>query len=199
MDLIYLTLLIVAYLLGSISSAVLVCRIFTLPDPRIVGSKNPGATNVLRVGGKRAALATLLGDIIKTLTPLLAAAELNYPNADLIWIGVASLVGHCFPIYFSFKGGKGVATLLTVVIISLPKLSLLMIGSWLICFWSFQRASVASLISCVILIIFCHQFFPQLLLPIYSLCAVVFIRHRSNIANIIQGTEPIIGKNKNQH
>jgi len=196
MDLIYPALILLAYLSGSVSTAVLVCRLFTLPDPRIVGSHNPGATNVLRIGGSKAALATLAGDVLKTAFPILLADALGLSVIQLTWIGVASLIGHCFPVYFSFKGGKGVASMLTVVILVEPSLTALALSSWLISFWTFRRSSIASLMTALVVPIFASQYFAELLLPLSALSAVVFIRHRVNISNILQGIEPVIGSSK---
>jgi len=198
MDLIYLSLILLAYLSGSIASAVLVCQLMTLPDPRIVGSNNPGTTNVLRIGGRRAAIGTLVGDIVKTALPLLLAFEFNYSIAEVAWLGVFSLLGHCFPLYFSFRGGKGVTSMLTIISLTLPPLALLAIGCWLISAWAFQRSSVASMMTALVIPIFANQFYPELFLPLAFLSAVVFIRHRVNIANIIQGIEPMIGRAKNK-
>ena len=101
---------ILAYLTGSISSAVIVCRIMQLPDPRDFGSHNPGATNVLRLGGKKAALFTLLGDMLKAIIPILIGYALDLHNRNLGWVGFMAFIGHLYPLYFNFKGGKGMAT-----------------------------------------------------------------------------------------
>lgn len=194
MDLVYLGLLILAYLTGSIASAILVCRLLTLPDPRIAGSNNPGATNVLRIGGTKAALLTLVGDIFKTALPIMLAWQLGYSAVDTAWLGVCSLIGHCFPLYFSFRGGKGVASMLTVITLVYPPFMLLSLTSWLLGLFTFRRSSIASMITAIIIPVFANNFSPDLLLPFSSLSGVVFIRHRKNIANLIQGKEPIIGK-----
>jgi len=196
MDLVYSALLVLAYLSGSISSAILICRLLTLPDPRIVGSHNPGATNVHRIGGSKAALATLIGDVVKTAAPISLAIWLDYSALMVSWVGVCALLGHCFPIYFRFKGGKGVASMLAVLLLIVPRLSLLAIVSWLIIAWSFRRSSVASIITAIIVPCFAYRFTPDLFLPLSALAAVVVLRHRTNIANIIQGKEPIIGNDK---
>ncbi|MCW8999707.1 MAG: glycerol-3-phosphate 1-O-acyltransferase PlsY [Kangiellaceae bacterium] len=193
MDLLFIALLTFAYLSGSISSAVLVCRLFTLPDPRIVGSKNPGATNVLRIGGRSAAFATLLGDILKTALPIGVSFWLGNSHTSLLWIGAAALFGHCFPVYFKFEGGKGVASMMTTVILVTPQFALLALGCWLISAWTFKRSSVASLITAFVLPVYASQFAAELLLPMASLSAIVLLRHRKNVENIVRGQEPIIG------
>ncbi len=105
-----------AYLLGSLSSAILVARLTGLPDPRSTGSRNPGATNMMRIGGKRAAAITLLGDLFKGLLPVLAAAALGAPETVRLLVAMAAFLGHLYPLYFRFQGGKGVATAMGVLL-----------------------------------------------------------------------------------
>ena len=104
------------YLLGSISTAIITCKLMGLPDPRTDGSKNPGATNVLRLGGKKAAAITLAGDMLKGLIPALLANLLEMPDAVVATAGLAAFLGHLFPVFYRFQGGKGVATLLGVLL-----------------------------------------------------------------------------------
>src|SRR5580700_11414323 len=104
--------ILIAYLIGSISSARIVCKLMGLPDPRTQGSRNPGATNVLRIGGKKAAIITLLGDVLKGVIPIMAARWLGFDNNALALIAFAAFWGHLFPLFFRFEGGKGVATAL---------------------------------------------------------------------------------------
>ncbi|WP_444997217.1 glycerol-3-phosphate 1-O-acyltransferase PlsY [Aliikangiella sp. IMCC44359] len=193
MDIIYPAILLLAYLSGSISTAIVVCRILTLPDPRLSGSNNPGATNVHRIGGSKAALATLFGDIIKTAAPITLAMWLGYSKTQICWIGVSALLGHCFPIYFGFKGGKGVASLIAILLLIVPRLAILAILSWIVTAWSFQRSSIASITLAIIIAVFSYYFNNDLFLPLLFLSAIVVLRHRKNIANIIEGKEPIIG------
>ena len=109
-----ISLIVAAYLLGSVSSAIIVCRILELPDPRTQGSNNPGATNVLRIGGKKAAAITLLGDALKGLLPVLACHALSTTPMVFALTGLAAFLGHLYPLFFGFKGGKGVATAMGV-------------------------------------------------------------------------------------
>src|SRR5437016_5515458 len=112
---------IIAYIFGSLSSAIIVCKLMGLPDPRTQGSNNPGATNVLRIGGKKAAAITLIGDMLKGLAPVLIVKILGMPFMVIAVAGLAAFIGHLFPVFFSFKGGKGVATALGCLLaISLP-------------------------------------------------------------------------------
>lgn len=101
--------IIIAYLFGSISAAIVTCKVMRLPDPRSQGSRNPGATNVLRIGGKKAAIFTLLGDMLKGFIPVLLAKWYGFDNLSLSLITLAAFLGHLFPIFFRFEGGKGVA------------------------------------------------------------------------------------------
>ena len=104
------------YLLGSVSTAIITCRLMGLPDPRSQGSRNPGATNVLRIGGKKAAAITLFGDMLKGLLPVLIALSLGMSDAVIAACGLAAFLGHLYPLYYGFQGGKGVATLLGVLL-----------------------------------------------------------------------------------
>lgn len=193
-DAIYLAILLVAYLSGSISTAILTCRLLTLPDPRQFGSHNPGATNVRRIAGNRAALATLLGDVAKTALPMYLALYLGYLMPQVAWVGVSALLGHCFPIYYRFQGGKGVASLLTVILVITPQLSFLSVFTWLLAAWTFRRSSVASLLTSFMVPVFAYRFYPEGFIPLTSLSLLVFVRHSGNIANIMRGNEPLIGQ-----
>jgi glycerol-3-phosphate acyltransferase PlsY len=128
---IYAALIMTAYLLGSISSAIIVCQLMGLPDPRSLGSGNPGATNVMRIGGKKAAAITLFGDTLKGLIPVLIGQLLDVPLLILACIGLAAFLGHLYPVFFRFQGGKGVATLLGVLLGINWMLGLAAIGTWL--------------------------------------------------------------------
>ena len=115
-NLIPIILIAIAYLMGSIASAILVCKLFGLADPRSEGSGNPGATNVMRLHGKKAAILTLAGDVLKGVIPVLLAKVLGSSEFMITLCGLAAFLGHLFPIFFSFKGGKGVATLIGVLV-----------------------------------------------------------------------------------
>lgn len=194
MDYFYLSLILLAYLSGSISSAILVCKLFTLPDPTITGSNNPGATNVLRIGGRKAGIATLIGDVAKTLVPIFIGKWLGYGEWYLLWLGTGALIGHCFPVFYKLKGGKGVACFMTLIILILPTYGALALGTWLISAWTFQRSSVASIVTAIVLPVFVYHYAADLLLPISAVSSVVLIRHRKNLERIVKGEEPIIGQ-----
>lgn len=192
MDLFFSLSLCFGYLAGSISSAILVCRLFGLPDPRTVGSHNPGATNVHRIGGRWVGFVTLLGDFFKTALPMVLVYKLDYGREASLWVGVMAVIGHCFPIYFSFRGGKGVASMMTVVALVISSFAILIAGTWLVTAYTFGRSSVASILTSIVIPIYGHHFKPELFVPLCALSAVVLIRHKSNIANLLQGKEPLI-------
>lgn len=189
-------LVIAAYLLGSISSAIIVCRIMGLPDPRTQGSNNPGATNVLRIGGKKAAAITLAGDALKGLIPMLLAHALAVSPLILALTGLAAFLGHLYPIFFGFKGGKGVATAMGVQF----GLSW-MVGASVAAIWLFMAkvlnvSSLAALASMSLAPVFVWLFWPEPeLIIMQSLMSLILIwRHRSNIRNLLSGEEGKISK-----
>lgn len=178
------------YLLGSLSSAVIVCRIMGLPDPRTQGSNNPGATNVMRIGGKKAAYTTFFGDLLKGLAPVLIATCLG---GDVAIAGAAlgAFLGHLYPLYFGFKGGKGVATLVGILLgISL----LIVLGFavvWAALLFSTGYVSLASMVAAVAAAIFAllFGFSKSIVGVLMALAVLVIYRHRENIHRLKNGTE----------
>ena len=136
---------VLAYLLGSISSAVVVARVMDLPDPREIGSKNPGATNILRYGGKMAAVLTLAGDILKGVIAVLVARALTADAVIITLCGFAAFLGHLFPVFFGFRGGKGVATALGVWFALNPWVGLALLATWVLMALLFRYSSLAAL------------------------------------------------------
>jgi glycerol-3-phosphate acyltransferase PlsY len=189
-----------AYLLGSVSFAVLVSRLFGLPDPRNYGSRNPGATNVLRTGRKLAAALTLLGDGGKGAIAVLLAAQIGAdPTASAAAACVGVVVGHILPIFHRFAGGKGVSTAGGALLALNPWLGLGTILTWVIIASFFRISSLAALISAVFAPVFAavlyhlgHIYFWAVLIVAVTL----LLRHRSNIANLVAGTEGRIGESK---
>jgi acyl phosphate:glycerol-3-phosphate acyltransferase len=180
-----------AYLAGSISSAIIVCRLLGLPDPRGEGSGNPGATNVLRIGGKKAAAITLIGDMLKGLIPVLVAKLLGAPLGVQAMVAVAAFLGHLYPVFFGFRGGKGVATALGVLLGLHWQVGLLTIATWLVIAKLFKVSSLAALLSLLVTPLYIWWLIPErsLIAAIVFMVALLFWRHRSNIRNLIQGTE----------
>lgn len=184
------------YLCGSLSSAILVCRALGHTDPRRVGSGNPGTTNVLRHYGKGAAAATLLGDVAKGLVPVLAARAVDVPPMVLAAVGIASFLGHLYPIFFGFEGGKGVATLIGVLLGFDPWLCLAFILVWLSVALMFRYSSLAALSAALInpLVAFVLQEPHPISVCICIMAAIICWRHRSNIQKLMRGTESKIGE-----
>lgn len=184
-----------AYLVGSLSSAIIVCRLMGLPDPRGQGSGNPGATNVLRIGGKKAAAITLIGDMLKGLLPVLLAKALGAGIAVQAATAVAAFLGHLYPLFFSFRGGKGVATMLGVLLGIHWPVGLLTIGTWLVIAKIFKISSLAALLAVAVTPLYAWWLIPNLslLIAILFMGVLLFWRHRENIRDLFSGTEGKIG------
>jgi glycerol-3-phosphate acyltransferase PlsY len=185
-------LVVAAYLLGSVSSAVIVCRLMGLPDPRTQGSNNPGATNVLRIGGKKAAAITLLGDSLKGLLPMLAAHALGADATLLAATGLAAFLGHLYPVFFGFRGGKGVATALGVQVGLYWAVGLSVAAIWLFVAKVLKISSLSALVSMALAPVIVWYFFPDeavLTVTQILVSALLFWRHRSNIRNLLAGSE----------
>ena len=190
----------VAYLIGSLSFAVIVSRLMGLSDPRSYGSKNPGATNVLRSGNKAAAILTLVLDTLKGYVPVLAALLLGprfgWGEATVAWVGLAAFVGHLWPVFFRFQGGKGVATAAGVLLAINPWLGLATLASWLLIAAFFRYSSLASIVAALF-----APFYQLLIwgtsaaaLPITVMSLLLVWRHEGNIRKLLAGTESRIGQ-----
>lgn len=180
-----------SYLIGSISSAVIVCRLLGLPDPRTEGSNNPGATNVLRIGGKKAAFLTLAGDILKGFLPVLAANLIGVEPWVLACTGLAAFLGHLYPVFFGFKGGKGVATALGVQFGLGWHIGGMVALIWLIMAKVANISSLSALVAMALapLIIWLLRPVPELIAMQVMVSLILFWRHRSNIRNLVEGSE----------
>ncbi len=183
--------IILAYLAGSISSSILIARFFQLPDPRSLGSGNPGATNMLRTGSKKAAALTLVGDLLKGLIPLLIARGLGADLTLLCLMGLAATLGHMYPIYYQFRGGKGVATTLGVLLGINWLLAIIWIATWISTAKLSGYSSLAALVATALLPIvayFMQQ--PMIVICLMLIIAILVIwRHQSNIKNLLTGKE----------
>ena len=180
---------VLAYLTGSISSAVIVCRMMGLPDPRDFGSNNPGATNVFRLGGKKAALFTLIGDILKAVIPIVIGYALELHNRDLGWVGFMAFIGHLYPLYFNFKGGKGMATYFGALVALSPILLAFSLTTWLVTAFLTRYSSLASILSSFAVAAFGFYIDKKYFFPLFAMSLILIWRHRSNIKNLWQGTE----------
>lgn len=185
----------IAYLFGSISSAIIVCKIAQLPDPRTQGSRNPGATNVLRIGGKKAAIVTLLGDTLKGVIPVLLAKWYGLDELGLALVTFAAFFGHLYPIFFRFEGGKGVATAIGCILaLNLP-VGLCWMATWTIVALIFRYSSLASLTASVLAPLYIWYFTGSYIyvVTIALMSALLIYRHRGNIKKLWAGTESKLG------
>lgn len=185
-----------AYLLGSVSSAVVIARVMGLQDPRDVGSGNPGATNILRYGGKAAAILTLAGDILKGVIAVLVARTLTTDDVIIALTGFAAFLGHLFPVFFGFRGGKGVATALGVWLALSPPVGLALLVTWVLMALLFRYSSLSALTASVAAPLYVAWLSPGMpyLVTMVIMSAILIFRHRANIRNLLAGTETKIGR-----
>ena len=189
------------YLFGSFSSAIIVSKLFRLDDPRNVGSGNPGATNVLRSGNKLAAAITLLGDVLKGVIPVILASHFSGSIGIIALVAIAAFMGHLFPIFFGFKGGKGVATAIGVFVALSWKLFLVFVVTWLVVAVISRYSSLAGLMAGMATALSSFAIFNQthqvqLIGAVALIVAFLFQRHRENIERLKSGTESKIGQSK---
>jgi glycerol-3-phosphate acyltransferase PlsY len=190
---------IAAYLIGSISFAVVMSRVFGLSDPRTYGSKNPGATNVLRSGSKKAAIATLLGDCVKGVLPVWFAVHygerFGVEDVGVALVAIAVFLGHLWPVFFRFVGGKGVATALGVLLGLNPWLGLATLATWLIVAYAFRYSSLAALVAAIFAPFYYGLLFgaDEKLYAVLAMSVLLLYRHGKNIGNLLAGKESRIG------
>lgn len=180
-----------AYLFGSVSSAIIVCQMMGLPDPREQGSKNPGATNVMRFGGKKAAGITLFGDMVKGVIPVYLAKVFGVPSEVLALTGLAAFLGHLYPIFFGFEGGKGVATSAGVLLGFSWWLGLAFMVTWIAMYKLGKISSLSALIASILSPIFAWFILGDVMLVVASLLMTLMLlwRHKSNIERLLSGSE----------
>jgi len=187
-----------AYLVGSISSAILVCKTLGLSDPRDGGSGNPGTTNVMRLHGKKAAFLTLIGDIFKGIIPVLLAKVIVGSENLIALSGLAAFLGHIFPIYFKLEGGKGVATLIGILFATHWLLGIAYVITWILTAALFRYSSLAALVATLSAPLYAYFLVPnyQYIISFTVLTLILFWRHKSNIYNLLDGKEYKIGENR---
>lgn len=194
----YLIYALAGYLVGSVSTAIITCRLMGLEDPRRVGSHNPGATNVLRHGGRKAAIITLIGDMLKGLVPVVGVTLIEPASAAIALTGMGAFMGHVYPVYYRLRGGKGVATYYGVLF------GFSWIGGtaavliWLMTAWISKLSSLSALVSaiCAPFVLWRVSGSPELTGTLGLMTLLLYWRHRSNIRNIIEGKEHRIGVKK---
>ena len=199
--------ILLGYLLGSLSFAVIISRIMGLSDPRTYGSKNPGATNVLRSGNRAAAALTLLLDAAKGWLAVMLADWLGRPyglqEGSMALTGLAAFVGHVYPVFFRFAGGKGVATALGVLLGISPLLGLATAATWLLVAWLFRYSSLAALIAALMAPAYyvlgegmAWYFNARVMLALSAMSVLLLYRHAENIGRLARGTESRMGRKK---
>ena len=190
---------VLAYLLGSLSFAVIVSKAMRLDDPRSYGSGNPGATNVLRSGNKRAAIFTLLLDALKGVVAVLIARclaeRLGYADGVVALAGLASFLGHLYPVFFRFQGGKGVATAAGVLLALNPWVGLASLGTWLVIAIATRYSSLAALVTALLApaYVYLLQGDSQVVITVAVMSVLLIWRHRANISKLLNGTESKLG------
>lgn len=187
-----ITLVLMAYFFGSLSFGIITSYFFNIADPRTTGSKNPGATNVMRAGNKLAALLTLLGDMLKATLVIAIANYINVSEGNLVIISIAVLLGHIFPIYYQFKGGKGVATAFGILLGFNWLLALTVFFVWLCVFLIWRYSSLAAVVAILSAPVFSYflEFSIETLWLTIIIAILVIYQHKVNIKNLLNGTEP---------
>ena len=196
--LVIIALVAAGYLLGSISTAVLVSRALGVADPRSGGSGNPGATNVLRLAGRKAAALTLAGDVLKGVVPVLAARAAELPPGAVALVGLAAFLGHLYPVFFGFKGGKGVATALGALLATEPLLGASVLATWLVVAGVSRYSSLAALVASVLAPGYAWVLSGDRgVAGAVAVMAVLLVwRHRANIRRLLAGEEGRIGRSQ---
>jgi len=187
-----LLIILFAYLVGSVSSGIIVSQIFNLPDPRTIGSKNPGATNVMRSGNKKAAIFTLLGDLLKAILVLTLAEYLGFNDLIIVCVALAVLIGHIYPIFYKFRGGKGVATAIGILIFLNFKLALIVASIWLLVFGIWRYSSLAAILAAIsapIIAIFILRDQSLYCIAFTLITIIILFKHQANIRKLLSGTE----------
>ncbi|WP_283106875.1 glycerol-3-phosphate 1-O-acyltransferase PlsY [Shewanella surugensis] len=190
------TMILAAYLAGSISSAILICRLRGLPDPRTQGSKNPGATNVMRFGGISTAIMVLVFDMLKGAVPAYLAFILGVNPVFLGVIAIAACLGHIYPIFFGFKGGKGVATAFGAMVPIGGDLALCLIGTWILVALITRYSSLAAISAAIMAPVYTWWLDERFALPVAMLSVLIIIRHKDNIIRLRQGDETKLTRKK---
>lgn len=186
--------IVVGYLVGSVCSAVIVCRLFSLPDPRLEGSKNPGATNVLRIAGPKCAIIVLFTDMLKGFLPVFIAKLLGANTNILALICLAAVLGHMFPVFFKFKGGKGVATALGALLGFYWLLGGMVITTWLLVALLSRYSSLASVVAIAFAPFYSLVIVRNMsaFIPLAVIAMFVLYKHHGNLTRLVDGTEPKI-------
>ena len=185
-----------AYLLGSISSAIVVSKLFKVADPREIGSGNPGTTNILRYAGKTAAALTLIGDVTKGIVPIAIGYKLGFSADILSVIGLCSLLGHIYPVFYHYKGGKGIATFIGILVALNWLLACCFVLTWLATAFFTRYSSLSALLAITVTPAAAYIIeVPTTMLIVLTCCSlIIFVHHKKNILNLVKGDEKKIGQ-----
>ncbi len=192
----HLILLFAGYLVGSLSSAIIVAKLAGLKDPRTQGSGNPGATNILRIGSGRLAAVVLVGDVAKGFLPVWLAGQMGADPLLIAGVGLAAFCGHLYPLFFEFRGGKGVATALGVLWGFSWPLAVAVIAVWLLVFWRWRISSLAALCAAILTPVLAWWLVPEAAFRVAAVIVVVLLlwRHQDNIRRLLSGQEGRLDK-----
>lgn len=182
--------LIATYLLGSVNSAIIYCKLWRLPDPRTKGSFNPGATNVYRIAGKTAAIQVLIFDVLKGIIPSWGSYYLGFTTLEIGAVALACCLGHMFPIFFRFQGGKAVATALGCLLPVGSTLAFTLLGTWMLVFRLTGYSSLSAIVSVGISPLVTYLTSPKYTIAVTMLALLIIARHIPNIIRLINGDEP---------
>lgn len=185
-----------SYLIGSLSAAITICKLMGLPDPRTQGSRNPGATNVLRIADKKTAALVLFGDVLKGFIPLVVARALQMEDHVLAAVGLAAFLGHLYPVYFGFHGGKGVATSLGILLGLAWQVAAAVLVTWLFMSKLFHISSLSAITAALAAPLYTYLLLDSvpLLIMVCVISTMLLWRHRTNIQRLLSGTENRIGQ-----
>ena len=187
----FFALIIIGYLIGSINSAIIICKIYGLPSPRSIGSNNPGATNVMRIGGKKLAVLTFFADAFKGFIPIIICHFIfDLPNIMLAVISLSIIVGHMFPVFFGFRGGKGVATFFGCLIAINLWVAVLTMLSWFIVAKPLKISALAAIVACILCPLYSWIFISgPMAIAIAVICIIIICKHHDNIKRLLTGKE----------
>ncbi|MBS0358143.1 MAG: glycerol-3-phosphate 1-O-acyltransferase PlsY [Proteobacteria bacterium] len=182
---------IIGYLLGSISSAIIICKFYQLPDPRSVGSGNPGTTNVMRMGNSKAAALVLVGDALKGFIAIMLARFFNVDAFSLSFVALFTVIGHMYPVYFGFKGGRGVATAFGALLGLSFFVAIFSLVIWQVVFFFTRYSSLAAIFAAAAMPMLAVLFDDaRYFVGLVLMTAIILFKHRDNIYRLLDGTEP---------
>lgn len=198
LNIIFIIFILFAYLLGSISGAIILSKILHLKDPRSSGSKNPGATNMVRLYGSKIGIIVLFIDVLKGMIPVYLAYRIHMPSIYLGVIAIAVCLGHIFPCFFHFRGGKGVATAFGALLLISATSSACILLTWAVALFVFGYVSLATIITCLFAPLIVWLIRPEFTIPVAMLSVLILLRHLINLTRLMNHLEPKLFFQKNK-